>query len=73
MRNAEFKKFYEALNENINNEVILHAGYLWLNLTNAQVTKIRNLAISKGFKPDEKNCIHIGIYVLHDMEKGWQA
>lgn len=66
MRNAEFKKFYDALNENINDEVILHAGYLWLDLTDAQVAKIRNLAITKGIKPDENGTIKIGAISLYE-------
>lgn len=66
MQNKQFKMMYDRLTENIYDNEIQCAGYLWLSLTYKQVTKIRNLAISKGILPNENGTIVIGAWLLEE-------
>lgn len=48
-------------------ETLQSMGFLWINLTERQAQEIRDMAIAKGYKPDEKGAVHIGIYRLYPM------
>jgi hypothetical protein len=66
MQNKQFKMMYDRLTTNIYDNEIQCAGYLWLSLTEIQLSKIRKLAIAKGIAPDENGVVKIGAWLLKE-------
>ena len=66
MQNKQFKMMYDRLTANIYDNDIQCAGYLWLSLTEIQVSKIRKLAMAKGITPDENGVVEIGAWKLKE-------
>lgn len=67
MKANNFKWMKNYINENGFDTVILHMGYLWINLTDKQVSVIRNMAIERGYLPNENGDVKIDMWVLHEV------
>lgn len=61
MTNQEFNLLKERIKENPTNNLIWNAGFLFLNLTNNQVTKLYDYLLSLNFEetPDDFGRISI--------------
>lgn len=65
MKRAEFNRFKEYINEyGIESSEVQCAGFIWINCTERQIQELRDIAIEKGYKPDEKGVVKVGIYRL---------
>ena len=67
MKANEFKVMINYINENGFDDVVTHAGYMWLRLTDKQVATIRKIAIERGYLPNENGDVKIDMWVLHEV------
>lgn len=69
MKENEFKNFYQYAKEvGLDHGDVQSAGYLWINCTESQVAKLRELAMEQGFKPDENGNVKVGAYIMKKMK-----
>lgn len=64
MKAHDFKSMKQYIQLFGFDDVILHAGYLWLNLTDKQANVIKVMAIRAGFPIDDHDAVHVGQWII---------
>lgn len=64
MKAHEFTLMKDYINKHGFDDVITHAGYLWLNLTVKQANTIKVMALRMGYPIDANDAVHIDQWII---------